>query len=111
MRSYLIDEITPENMDKLEAWLTEQDLRSGIDRLYHFPLPPKLLTPTQREHAAECGPFYRAVETGPDWIKLEYLVRARKIMRCACIAYATPDQEAHMVSYLDNLLTDLNIPL
>ena len=23
MRSYLIDEITPENMDKLEAWLTD----------------------------------------------------------------------------------------
>lgn len=111
MRSFLVDEISIENMDKLTLWLQEQELGGGIDKLYHFPLPPKLLTPIQQEHAAECGPFYMAVETGADWVKLEYLVRAKKILRCACIAYATPEQERHMVSYLENLLTDLEIPL
>jgi hypothetical protein len=52
-----------------------------------------------------------AVETGRDWVKLELLVRAKRILRCACIAYATPEQQEHMVSYLENLLKDLNIPL
>lgn len=110
MRSFLIDEITPENMTRLESWLTDQELRSGIDQLYHFPLPPKLLTPIQQDHAVTCGPFYMAVETGQDWIKLELLVRAKGILRCECISYATPAQQDHMVSYLENLLTDLQIP-
>ncbi|NCD24583.1 MAG: hypothetical protein EOL86_03150 [Deltaproteobacteria bacterium] len=111
MRSFLIDEISPENLDKVEAWLKEQELGSAIDKLYHFPLPPKLLTPMQQEHATACGPFYMAVETGHDWIKLELLVRAKNILRCACIAYATPEQQEHMTSYLESLLTDLGIPL
>ena len=52
-----------------------------------------------------------AVETGRDWVRLELLVRAKRILRCACIAYATPAQQEHMISYLENLLSDLNIPL
>lgn len=109
MRSYLIDEIAPEDMTKLETWLKDQELNSGIENLFHFALPPRLLTASQEEHASTCGPFYMAVETGRDWVKLELLVRAKRILRCACIAYATPDQERHMVTYLENLLRDLNI--
>ena len=111
MRSILIDEIVPEDMEKLEAWLMEQELGGGIERLYHFQLPPKLLTPIQQEHAAECGPFYMAVETGRDGVKLDLLVLDKRILRCACIAYATAEQEAHMRNYLENLLQDLSIPV
>ncbi len=53
MRSFVIDEITPEDMEKLEKWLNEQELLS-IKHLYHFHLPPRLLSPMQQEHAAEC---------------------------------------------------------
>jgi hypothetical protein len=52
-----------------------------------------------------------AVETGRDWVRLELLVRAKRILRCACIAYATPEQQEYMISYLENLLTELGIPL
>ncbi|UTF48687.1 hypothetical protein NLA06_08780 [Desulfomicrobium sp. ZS1] len=110
MRAFVIDEITPEDMEKLENRLKEQELLS-IEHLYHFNLPPALLSPMQQEHAPECGPFYMAVETGRDWVRLELLVRAKRILRCACIAYATPAQQEHMISYLENLLSDLGIPL
>lgn len=109
MRSLVFDEISPDDMDKLESWLKEQNLQSSIEHLYHFNLPQRLLTPTQHEHAPQCGPFYMAVETGRDWVRLELLVRAKAILRCACIAYATPEQRAHMETYLDNLLRDLHI--
>lgn len=108
MRSFLIDEIMPEDMAKLDSWLREQELQS-IEHLYHFHLPPKLLSAAQQEHAKDCGPYYMAVETGRDWVKLELLVRAKRILRCSCIAYATPDQERHMVDYLENLLRELDI--
>lgn len=108
MRSFLIDEIMPEDMAKLDSWLREQELQS-IEHLYHFHLPPKLLSAAQQEHAKDCGPYYMAVETGRDWVKLELLVRAKRILRCSCITYATPEQERHMVDYLENLLRELEI--
>lgn len=111
MRSFLIDEISPENMEKFETWLKEQELQSAIDHLYHFVLPKRLLTTDQQDHHLSCGPFYMAVETGSDWIKLEYLVRAKKILRCACIAYASPEQQEYMSTYLERLLADLEIEL
>jgi len=111
MRSFMMDEITPDDMEKLENWLKEQELGSSIDHLYHFHVPVRLLSPLQQEHAETCGPFYMAVETGRDWVKLELLVRAKKILRCSCIAYATEEQQQHMTGYLENLLTDLRIPL
>jgi hypothetical protein len=110
MRAFVIDEITPEDMEKLESWLKEQKLLS-IEHLFHFHLPPTLLSPMQQEHAAECGPFYMAVETGRDWVRLELLVRAKRILRCGCIAYATQQQQEYMISYLENLLKDLHIPV
>jgi len=109
MRSFLIEEIPTQDMERLDSWLTEQNLKS-IDHLYHFHLPPRLLSPLQQEHEKDCGTFYMAVETGRDWVKLELLVRAKRILRCACIAFATPEQQAHMQAYLENLLQDLNIP-
>ncbi|MDY0275779.1 MAG: hypothetical protein RBR42_10170 [Desulfomicrobium sp.] len=111
MRYFLIDDIVDEDMTKLETWLKEQELQSLIEHLYHFKLPPKLLTALQKEHVPTCGPFYMALETGPDWIKLELLVRAKAILRCACIAYATQEQERYMISYLENLLQELHIPI
>jgi len=110
MRSFVIDEIIPEDMERLENWLKEQELQS-IERLYHFNLPPRLLSDMQQEHAPQCGPFYMAVETGRDWVRLEMLVRAKRILRCACVAYATKEQQDYMVGYLEDLLKDLNIPL
>jgi hypothetical protein len=110
MRAFVIDEITPEDMEKLESHLKELGLLS-IEHLYHFHLPPRLLSPMQQEHAPDCGPFYMAVETGRDWVRLELLVRAKRILRCACIAYATPEQQEYMISYLENLLKELGIPL
>ncbi|GAB1409602.1 hypothetical protein MASR1M90_07560 [Desulfovibrionales bacterium] len=111
MRSLVFDEISPDDMKKLETWLIEQDLQSPIEHLYHFTLPTRLLTPTQQEHADQCGPFHMAVETGRDWVRLELLVVPKAVLRCACIAYATPEQRAHMENYLENLFRDLDIAI
>lgn len=108
MRSFLVDEISPEDMRRLEDWLRKRGLQN-IERLYHFPLPPDLLSATQREHAPACGPFYMALESGTDWIKLELLVRAGQSLHCECAAYATPEQELHMRTCLENLLRELDI--
>ena len=52
-----------------------------------------------------------ALETGRDWVRLEFLVRARQILRCSCVAYATKEQCDYMMDYLDTTLKEWDIPV
>lgn len=109
MRSYCIDDLTPADITAVRAQLDAMNLGAGMDGLYWLPVPQHMLTPTQAEHVESCGPFCMALETDEATLRLELLVRARGMLRCACIAYADPDLRAHMIAYLDALLADLGI--
>ena len=106
MRSYLIDELQPEVLDRLEAALTAQGCQSGIERLYWLTLDDDLLLPVQREHATSCGPHCLALERLDDGVRLEFLGRAKGRMRCECVSYPTPEAERRMMERLDALVAE-----
>ncbi len=110
MRSYMIEELEPEQVEKIRTTLSDRGWTSSLDGLYRIPVPEELLGPEQAEHK-QCGPFYMAVETGTTWIKLELLVRASQILRCSCIAYATPPQRSAVIDTLDELIKSNDIPV
>ena len=109
MRAYLIDELTAEDVEKIEKRLTQQGWTGSISGIYYVPIPEELLGPEQTEHAASCGPFFLPLETGDGWVRLELLVRARQILRCSCIAYANPRIREQMIEQLDSLIRELDI--
>jgi hypothetical protein len=110
LRSYMIEELEDEKVDKIRKIFTDREWTSSIDGLYRIPVPEELLSPEQVEHE-QCGPFYMAVETGRTWVRLELLVRASQILRCSCIAYATPPQRNAMIDTLDDLIRSNDIPV
>lgn len=116
MRSYLIEDLYPEQFQRIVAALTQRGLQGGLDGIFYLPVPLELLTDVQRGHAAECGPHIMAMEAdsgedGEGLLKLELLVRAQKKLRCECVAYATPAQRAHAIDFLDGLIRQLDIPV
>jgi len=64
MRSYQIDEFTPEQIATIIKRFTGKGYASAISQLVQIPLPAELWSPEQKEHADSCGPFYMAIETG-----------------------------------------------
>lgn len=106
MRSYCVDDITSEQMAHLTESLTAMELGAGIEGLFWLPVPQQMLTETQQEHAEQCGPHCMALEVTEDSLRLELLVRARNMLRCACIGYASPELERHMIDYIDAILTE-----
>ncbi|PIE69412.1 MAG: hypothetical protein CSA21_01900 [Deltaproteobacteria bacterium] len=111
MRSYQIDELTQEQMDTINARFAAKGFGCSLPNLFQIPLPDNLMGPEQIDHATSCGPFYMAVETGKDWLRLEFLVRAREILRCSCVAYATKEQRDFMMEYIDTTLKEWDIPV
>lgn len=113
MRTYLIEDLADEDYDKILAALGEMELNGPLEGIYYLPLPEALLQPEQSDHLVKCGPFFMALEAvktpSENLLKLELLVRARNIIRCSCVTYATPEQRKHMIDYLDQLIDELEI--
>lgn len=109
MRTYRIDDLTAADMAAVRARLDAMGLGAGVDGLYWLPVPHGMLTPVQAAHSERCGPFCLALEADGDALCMELLVRARGMLRCACIAYASPPLRTHMIGYLDDLLAELGI--
>ncbi|MCL1985047.1 MAG: hypothetical protein FWG59_01170 [Betaproteobacteria bacterium] len=109
MRSYYIDEFVPGEVERLAEHLESMELSAGVGGLYWLPVPQKLLTPIQQDHAHECGPYVLALEILDGALRLELLVRARNKLRCGCVAYAEQGLVNHMILYLHELLDDLKI--
>jgi len=115
MRSYLIEDLVDKDCQAIVAAFEELGFRGPIDDIYYLPLPAELLQREQQEHLEECGPYFMALECikkeDENSLKLELLVRGRKKMRCSCISYATPDQRAHMLEYLDQFIDELEVSI
>ncbi len=104
MRTYVVDELDEEILEKLRSKLTDMQLQSAILDVYWFPVPEHLYRHIQQEHAHECGPYVMALEINGDSVKLEFLVRGHNVLHCSCVGYATPELEQYMMRYLDGLL-------
>ncbi len=110
MKQYVIDELRPEDYEKVKAYLDEHFGNSGVAGLYWIPLEPELLGSIQAEHS-ECQPHYFAIELLESRIACELLVRTRNRIHCACICYADTRQRSWIMDCLDAILARLGISI
>lgn len=109
MKSFLVDELSRDQVEGLSRHLADRGYRGPIDDIFWIPVPEDLLTAEQRGHLDSCGPFIMTLETGKGWIKLELLVRATRVLRCTCISYANEEQRGYALEFLEALLREMNI--
>jgi hypothetical protein len=108
MKSYLIDEISGQEIIKIRDFLKKNAISSGVDGLFWIKFPDDILTQTQFEHV-ECKPHVFAIELGHDWIKFEFFVRSLKKMKCLCPDFCTNQQRNHVIKFADNMINSLGI--
>ena len=108
MRSYLIDEISPADMEKIEGYLEQNAIKSNLEKIFWVQMSENLLSDTQFQHR-DCQPYAFAIELGPDWVKLEFLVRNLKNLHCICNAFCTLQQRDFILNFAHKMMEHQDI--
>ncbi|MGD9239781.1 MAG: hypothetical protein PVG69_07135 [Desulfobacterales bacterium] len=108
MKQYVIDELRLEDHNKIKKYLDETYGSAEMGGIYWVPIATETLTEIQHEHT-DCQPFYFAIELEEDRLALELLVRTQNRIRCACIAYASRDQQIWIMEVVDAIFEKLDI--
>lgn len=110
MKQYVLDQLRESDYERIKEYLNKHADRSIMDEIYWVNLPESLYNPIQAEHT-RCRPFYFAVQLTMNEVAFEFLIRSREIMRCSCIAYATPPQRDYILQFADTMLDELQIKI
>ena len=108
MKQYVVDELRPDDYQKLKEYLEAKHAAVGFEGLYWLPLDAQMLEAVQKEHS-DCQPFYFALELFPDRLACELLVRTNHRSRCQCIQYASERQRNWLVQAVDSIFSILEI--
>ena len=108
MKQYVIDELRPQDFNKVREYLDEAYGASEMGGIYWVPLAADMLTEIQREHL-DCQPFYFVIELGQSRCVLELLVRTKNRIRCECMGYASREQRIWMMETVDAIFERLDI--
>ncbi len=109
MRTYTIDQLEEAEIAAINQRLCDMDLQAGLEGIYWLPVPREMLTPIQREHQPQCGPYCLALEVCANAVHMELLVRGQGRIRCDCLSFAGQDLRNHMIGYLEGMLTELKV--
>lgn len=108
MKAYVVDEISPSDMQKITTYLKEKSIQSSLDKVFWVEIPEDLLAAVQLEHSA-CKPHGFAVEVGSSWVKSEFFIRSLKSLRCECQRYCDRQQRDFILSFVDVMTDELDI--
>lgn len=110
MKQYVVDQLRPNDYEKIKTYLDENFGTATVDGIYWVPIDPEMLSRQQAEHT-DCQPFYFAVELEPNSVSFELLVRTRKKIRCSCIGFADEQQRNWIIGFADAVLERLEISI
>ena len=108
MQQYVIDELRPEDHNKIKEYLDETYGAAEMGAIYWVPVAADILTEIQREHS-DCQPYYFAIDLEENRFALELLVSTKSRVRCACIGYASKDQRIWIMETVDAIFERLDI--
>ena len=108
MKQYVITDLSPEETEAISEYLKEKVGSSGLMDFFWVPVDPSFYTEIQKKHM-DCMPLCFPVELDVDQLTCEFFLRVRKKISCDCMRYATRDQREWMITFLDEMLEELNI--
>ena len=108
MKYYLVDEISGQDLKKIDHFLEENAQRSQMEKIFWIEIPEDLTKELQTDHD-QCRPHYFSIELGTDWIRAEFFIRTLSKLRCECNGYANSKQKEFIYRFMEGILGELDI--
>ncbi len=108
MKQYVIDELRPEDHEKVKTYMDAHFGPADMGDIYWIPVDPAFYDEKQHSHV-ECSPFYFTFHLSSEALIAELLVRTKNRIRCDCIQYATQEQFFWLVQFVDAIFEKLEI--
>ena len=108
MKQYVIDELRPEDYQKIKGYLDNHFGPPDMEEIYWVPLDVSLYTKDQKVHTS-CHPLYLVIHLEPSSLAAELLVRTRNRVRCDCIRYVNEEQMNWFILFVDSIFSRLDI--
>lgn len=101
---YVCEELEQALTARLQQQLRQLGCSSALEDVFWLPVPNSLLSPLQKEHMEQCGPYGLALVVEESSFSLEFLVRASNALHCNCTAPASSELRAYALNELDAML-------
>lgn len=113
MRSLLFDELRATEVEAVTGYLDREAQASGLEGLYWLALPEDLWNESQfkglkEEPALAENGFRLAIEVGPDWLRLELLVRSDSLHNTGG-GQADENQVIFALNWADEMAEELGL--
>ncbi|MDR2200152.1 MAG: hypothetical protein LBR53_12030 [Deltaproteobacteria bacterium] len=108
MRVITLDELTPDEINKLRDYIEKIAVSSSLEDLYWYYLPYEILSEKQKQLNSEKGPYKISIEIARNYIKFELVVRADMIHNEGG-GIVTINQLIHIYQLIDKMADDLNL--
>ncbi len=108
MKQYKVDELRPEELEKLTGYLDEHLEKTSLEGTYWLEIPARLLGDVQVAHE-QCQPHVVACEIHSHGVTCEFLVRTQKKLNCDCMQMANSLQRVWIMETIDGILEKLSI--
>jgi len=110
MKQYVIDELRPEDYEKIKKYMDERFEVSSMGDLYWIDLDQAILNDEQKRHV-DCQRQYFAAELSETALCCELLARSRDRLKCDCMTYADDCQRNWLIRLMDSMLDELEIKI
>jgi len=108
MKQYVIDELRPDDYQKIKQYLDKHFGPMEMGGIYWIPLDAALYSKEQATHA-DCHPMCFAIHLELSSLSAELLVRTKNRIRCDCIRYANEIQLNWLVDFVDSIFSRFDI--
>jgi hypothetical protein len=108
MKQYVIDELRPQDHQRLKDYLDQNLEAAHLPGIYWLPLDERVCNDLQARHT-DCRPHFLTLTLEADHLACELLVRTRRKLRCECMGFATEAQRNWLIRYIDAVFDHLGL--
>ena len=108
MKQYVIDELRPQDHERLKDFLDRNLESAKLPGVYWLPLDERVCSALQARHT-DCRPHFLTLTLEADHLACELLVRTHSKLRCDCMGFATEAQRNWLIRYIDDLFDHLGL--